>query len=120
MILDGAFSRAIVAKNDSLRVAELRGHWLCLNRKIEITKLYLHVDNTLVADGTLVRRMHIIIEAVPMNAVPAFHEHNGFGRGEHVLATDGTIAVCRSFKALVVVHSGYRNAGHAPLPRKSA
>lgn len=120
MILDGALSRAIIAKNDSLRVAELRGHWLCLNRKIEITKLYLHIDDTLVADGTLVRRMHIIVETFPMNAVTAFHEYNRLGRGEHVLATDGTIAICRSFKALVVVHSGYRDAGHASLPMKSA
>lgn len=63
--------------------------------------------------------MHIIVEAVPMNAVPAFHKYDGLGRGEHVLATDGAITVCRSFKALVVVHCGYRDACHASLPRVS-
>lgn len=45
-----------------------------------------------------------------VDAVAAVHKHNGPRRGEEILATDGTIAVCRPLDTLVRALNRRRDA----------
>ena len=45
--------------------------------------------------------MLVVTEMV--DAVAATHEDDGLGRGEHVFAADGAVAVCGAFDAAVGV-----------------
>lgn len=101
MIWNGAFSGAIIAKNHGLCVPKLDRHGLSHDEHVEIAKLCLHICEALVADGAFIRDSNVFVIAPLMYAVTACHENDGFGRGEHIFATDRTVAICRSFDTFV-------------------
>ena len=86
-----------------------------MNQHVEVAKLSLHVRQTLVANRTLVGNPDVLVIALLMYAVTAGHEHNRFGRREHVLAANWTIAICRTLDAFVRALNRRRYASAADL-----
>lgn len=57
----------------------------------------------------------MLVIALFMDAVSACHENDGLRRCEHVFATDGAVAVCRTFNAFVGALDGRSYACAAGL-----
>jgi hypothetical protein len=52
VVLDDGFGSTIITINETFRVFEFSGHWLALDRAIQISKCRLHVRYSLAADWT--------------------------------------------------------------------
>lgn len=52
VVLDDRFGPTIITINETFRVFEFNGHWLALDRAIQISKGRLHVRYSLAADWT--------------------------------------------------------------------
>lgn len=114
MILDRSLSTTVVTIDPGVGVVELRRHGLALDGAVKMAKLHFHVDDAAAADGAAVGSFHVLVVAKVVDAVPAAHEDDRLGGGEHIFAADGTVAVGGTLDAAVGVADGN---GHADAAR---
>lgn len=107
VVLDRCPCTAVIAHNQCFGVFEMRRHRLAVNIGLQLSERQLHVCETLIANGATVRRFHMKVVTLMMNAVTTLHENHGLGRGEHVFAAYWAIAVSRTFDTFMRVL--YRN-----------
>lgn len=117
MVLDRSLSTAVVAIDPGVGVLELRRHGLTFDGAVEVAELHFHVDDAAAADRTAVGALHVLVVAEMVDAVPAPHEDDRLGGGEHVFAADGAVAVGGAFDAAVGVADGNGHADTASLGR---
>lgn len=110
MVFDCALCITIVAVDHCLGILKLWWHRLAINSAVEIAELCFHVDNTFAANRAFIRRFQMIVVALVVYAVTAIHEHNGLGRGKHILAANGAVAVSGALDASM---GGFNRDGHA-------
>ena len=103
MVFDGSLGAAVVAVDPGVCVLELGGHGLAFDGAVEVAELHFHVDDAAAADGATVGSFHVLVVAEVVDAMAAAHKDDGLGGGEHVFATNGTVAVGGSFDAAVGV-----------------
>ena len=101
MVLDECLRTAIITIDPSFCIFELRWHGLTFDGTIEFPERHLHVHDTSAADGTFERVLRVTFVTSVVYAMPTRHEHDCLRGGEHVVSTDWTVAVRRSFDATV-------------------
>lgn len=101
MVCRLALGATVIARDDGASVAVLARHGLGQDRVGPVVELRLHVDAALVADGAPVRRLHVGVEAAPVDAVAAPHKDDRLGRREEIVPADGAVAIDRPLDALV-------------------
>jgi hypothetical protein len=101
MILGNTAAVAVIAEYIRSVVAVLVGHGLFFNVSIQPPKLALHIGNAFRTYRTLVACIAPLGEARLVDTVATPHKCHRFVGGEHVFATDRTVAFCTSFDTFV-------------------
>jgi hypothetical protein len=103
VVLDSTLGIAIITGYHSFCVLELWRHWLTINCAIQVSKLSLHIDCTLVTYRALIGTLHVFIVACFVDTVTAQHEDHRRRRSEHIFTTNWTVAVRDTLDAFVGV-----------------
>lgn len=94
MIPNCASSGTVIAQYNGGGVPELWRHWLGLNSNVQISKLALHICETLVADRALVGYFHVLFVALLMDTVTTRHKDYRPWRRKEIFAADRTVTFC--------------------------
>ena len=92
MILGASPVSAVIAVDPSLRVGKLTGHWLSIYGLVKLSPLQFHIYGAAVTDRTLVGRAHIVFVTFAMYIMTASHRDDSFGRSEHPIIANRTVA----------------------------
>ena len=101
MVRHCALCSAIITTDHSSRVLELLRHRLHFNGPINAAEMSLHVNDSLLANRALIRRLQVRMVAVPVNCMSASHKHHGLRRREHILVADGAVAIAGPLNAFM-------------------
>jgi hypothetical protein len=93
VVLDHRFGATVVTINQTLCVPELLGHGLAFNRAIQISERRFHVGDGLTADRTTEGGFRIFRQAFVVETMTTSHHNHSLRGGEHVISTNGTVAL---------------------------
>lgn len=93
MIPHNRFCATIITIHQGLRVLELSRHRLALDSAVQVSERVLHVRDGLAAYRATIRALRIFRKAFVVNAMPTTHHDHGFGRREHIVPANRTVAL---------------------------
>ncbi len=112
MVLGVGTFFTVIAENQGNPVLILGRHCVLREHRVDAVKVFGHVGERFETCGTLVGCLNVLFVTFVMDTMTTWHKDDGGGRGEHVLATNGTVALQVAFDALVFSLKGN---GHANI-----